>query len=342
MLAAGICPIPDNEPQRLRALRAYEVLDTEPELEFDALTRVAAHALAAPIAVVAMMDSERLWFKSQLGLDVPQLDRKIAFCAHTIMRPSELLVVEDLHADIRFADNPLVTCAPHVRFYAGAAIVDQDNNALGTIAVIDTQPRTFSEPQRHTLADLSALAMTALQSRRRAVDLCRLAMTDYLTGIANRAKFEAAITAEFQIAKESGNPFNVFLLDLDGFKEVNDRFGHAAGDEVLRKVAERLSLLVRPCDTLARLGGDEFGILVRNGHPCAPGVVADHIRIAVERSIQLSGGDIVQVGISVGMAAYTHFLASADELLARADNVLYQAKRRSLGREKLPLVSTVV
>jgi diguanylate cyclase (GGDEF)-like protein len=329
MLAAGICPIPDNESSRFRALRSYEVLDTEPELEFDALTRVASYAFDTPVAVIAMLDSDRLWFKSKLGLEVPQLDRKIAFCAHTVMRPSEVLVVDDLHADVRFADNPLVTGVPHIRFYAGAAIVDHDRHALGTIAVIDTQPRTFSDSQRRTLADLSTLAMTALQSRRRASDLSRLAMTDHLTGIANRAKFEATITAEVQSAKKSGNSFNVLLLDLDGFKEVNDRFGHAAGDEVLRKVAERLSLVVRPGDMLARLGGDEFAILARNGHPCTPCVLAEHIRTAVERSIKLSSGNIIRVGISVGIASYTGTLSSAEELFAQADRVLYEAKRRT-------------
>jgi diguanylate cyclase (GGDEF)-like protein len=326
---AGICCIPDNETKRLRVLRSYEVLDSEPEPEFDALTRVAAHAFAVPIAVIAMVDSDRLWFKSRIGLAVPQLDRKIAFCAHTILRPSKLLVVEDLRSDARFAGNPLVTNAPHIRFYAGAAIVDHDRHALGTIAVIDTRPGTFSHAQRRALADLSSLAMTALQSRRRAMDLRRLAMTDYLTGIANRARFEASITAEVHTARQSGTHFNVFLLDLDGFKNVNDTFGHAAGDEVLRTVAMRLTLLVRQSDTLARLGGDEFGIVTRNDHDYPPDVLADRIRSAAEQSITLSDGNVVRVGISVGVASYTDPMSSADDVLALADRVLYEAKRRT-------------
>ena len=328
-------PTPANETQRLRALRSYEVLDSEPEPEFDALTRIAAHAFAVPIAVVAMLDSDRLWFKSKLGLSAPELDRKIALCAHAIMPPSKMLVVEDLRSDARFADNPLVTNVPHIRFYAGAAIVDHDDHALGTIAVIDTRPGTFSQAQRHALADLASLAMMALQSRRRALDLRRLAMTDYLTGIANRVKFEASINAEVHTARQSGIPFNVFLLDLDGFKNVNDTFGHATGDEVLRIVARRLSLLVRQSDTLARLGGDEFGIVVRNDHELPPDVLADRIRSVAEQPIGLSTGDLVRVGISVGVASYVDPMSSADDVLARADRVLYEAKRR------MPRVATL-
>ncbi len=142
------CPMPTNEPERLRIVRSYEILDTEPELEFDALTRVAAHTFQAPIAVVAMMDSDRLWFKSKLGLDIPQLDRKVAFCAHAIVRPREPLVIPDLQSDTRFVANPLVAQAPHLRFYAGAPIVDASGHALGTIAVIDAQARPFSKAQR--------------------------------------------------------------------------------------------------------------------------------------------------------------------------------------------------
>lgn len=114
------CPYPDNEPARVQAVRAYEVLDTPPEPEFDALARVAAHTFEAPMAVVALMDADRLWFKSRLGLDVPQLDREIAFCAHAIAKPDQPLVVPDLRDDPRFLANPLVHDGPRLRFYAGA------------------------------------------------------------------------------------------------------------------------------------------------------------------------------------------------------------------------------
>ena len=325
-MASAVCPIPANETQRLNAVRAYEVLDTEPELEFDALTRIASHAFASPVALVALMDSDRLWFKSKLGLDIPQLDRKIAFCAHAIMQPNEPLVVADLLADERFADNPLVVDGPRIRFYAGAPILDPGQHALGTVAVIDTRPRTFTAAQRSTLMDLSALAMTALHARRRARELERLAMTDHLTGVANRAKCELVLANELRQAALSKRPFSVLLMDLDGFKEVNDTFGHAAGDEVLREVARRLSAVVRYGDTLSRLGGDEFVLIIREGGDEPAAAIAARIRNSLHAPIELPNGSLVNVTISVGVASCTDGASSADELLAQADRRLYHAK----------------
>ncbi len=321
-------PLPDNEPRRLLALRAYEILDTGPELEFDALARVAAAALRMPIAVVAILDSDRLWFKSRVGLEVPELDRKVALCAHAIMQPRGTLVVADLAADPRFAANPLVCEAPHMRFYAGAPIVDPSGMALGTVAVLDTQPREFGPEQVDTLKDLATMAVTALLARRRALDLQRLALTDHLTGIANRAQFDKAVVAELSHSMRTGELFTVLSMDLDGFKEVNDRLGHAAGDEVLCEVARRLTVLVRQGDALARLGGDEFGILMRHGSQQSAAGLRQRILDAIEAPIVLSTGHALQVGISVGMASYTDETASVPELMAQADAALYRSKRR--------------
>lgn len=332
MSSSAACPMPENEPERLRAVRSYEILDTQPELEFDALARVASHTFSAPIAVVAMMDSDRLWFKSRLGLDIPQLDRKIAFCAHAIMRPREAMVVNDLSSDPRFADNPLVANAPHLRFYAGAPIVDPTGLPLGTIAVIDAEPRGFSSAQRETLTDLSSLVITALQARRRALDLERLAMTDHLTGIGNRARFDKAVSAELKVALRSGKPVTVLCMHLDGFKNVNDTYGHPAGDEVLCEVARRLSALVREGDALARLGGDEFAIVMREGDKSSATPLAQRIALSVGRPIVLSGGQTVAVGVSVGIAESMTSDSSPAALLARADKALYEAKLLSPAR----------
>jgi diguanylate cyclase (GGDEF)-like protein len=322
------CPVPENEAQRVQAVRDYDVLDTPPELEFDALTRVASHTFQAPIAVVGLMDTGRLWFKSKLGLDIPQLDRQIAFCSHAIMRPREPMVVPDLLSDQRFAENPLVAQPPNVRFYAGAPIVDPSGLALGTIAVIDAQPRVFTTAQRETLGDLASLVITALDARRRAMELKRLALTDYLTGIPNRAQLDLTLETEVATARRTGVACAVIAMDLDGFKDVNDRHGHAVGDELLVAVAGRLSAQLRKGDMLGRLGGDEFVIVLRDGDEAAAQALIRRIGAAINEPCRLASGVTVQVGISAGYARFEPAISSGAELLALADKALYAAKGR--------------
>lgn len=322
------CPIPENESQRLRAVRSYDILDTPPEVDFDTLTRVASYAFNTPAAVIGLMDANRLWFKSQIGIGVPQLDRQIAFCAHAVMQPSELLIVEDLQQDSRFHENPLVILAPHLRFYAGAPLIDHHGYALGTIAVVDTQPRAFNDTQRALLGELSTLVITALESRHRANQLGHLAMTDYLTGLANRAQLERTLHSEMAHARRTGEPFTVFYMDLDDFKQVNDTFGHSAGDEVLCVVANRMTDQVRAEDLLVRLGGDEFGIFMRPNVEDSAESLAGRIVEAVSTPITLSTGEKVSIGISIGIATFTDSTDSMSTLLAQADQALYEAKRK--------------
>lgn len=321
------CLVPENEAQRLRCVRSYDIIDTLPEVNFDTLTRVATHAFGTPAGVIGLMDEERLWFKSQIGLGVPQLDRKIAFCAHAIMQPGVPLIIEDLQQDARFRENPLVTQAPYLRFYAGASLIDRHGYALGTIAVVDMQARTFTEIQRVLLQDLASLVVAAMESRRYTHQLGELALTDYLTRLANRTQFERMLNSEISSADRTGESFTVFYMDLDGFKKINDTLGHAAGDEVLCEVARRMKQQVRGEDLLSRFGGDEFGLLLRRSERGSAETFAHRITEAVRAPMKLSTGDRVSVGISIGMATYKNAGHSMTTLLAQADSALYQAKR---------------
>ena len=322
-------PVPENETDRLKSLRSYAILDSPPEVDFDALTRVAVNTFHVPIAVVGLMDSERLWFKSALGLEIPQLDRQIAFCAYSIMTPGRVLVIDDLQQDPRFRDNPLVTRPPYMRFYAGAPLVDPNGYVLGALGLVDIKPRTLNESERAMLYDLSLLAMTALESRRRSLLLTKLALTDYLTGVANRAQFDRALETEHAHARRTGEPFSVMCLDLNSFKDINDRFGHPAGDEVLCEVARRLQQQMRTEDTVSRIGGDEFGMVIREGSQTSAQTLAQRITQVMEKPVTLSSGEEVEVGISIGLATYTEMIESPYSLLAQADANLYASKRRS-------------
>ncbi|MGJ8690539.1 MAG: ATP-binding protein [Gammaproteobacteria bacterium] len=156
--------IPENEEQRLEALHRYRIIDTEAEEGFDRITRIAAAYFETPIALVSLVDESRQWFKSKIGLDVSETSRDVAFCAHTIL-DDETMIIADTLSDSRFAESPLVKGDPNIRFYAGAPLRTQRGENLGTLCVIDTVPRTFTQEQVKVLEDLSNLVIDQLELR---------------------------------------------------------------------------------------------------------------------------------------------------------------------------------
>lgn len=158
--------LPTNEMDRLATLRAYGILDTPADARFDTFTRLAARLFDAPIALVTLIDEARQWIKSAVGLGMREMPRDVAFCAHAILHPEEMLVVEDAARDPRFADNPLVLGDPHIRFYAGAPLRVADGHALGALCVIDHRPRRIDPAALKPLADLAEGVVTALDLHR--------------------------------------------------------------------------------------------------------------------------------------------------------------------------------
>jgi len=156
---------PPNERERLKSLRRYRILDTPPEMSYDDLTLLASEICGTSIAAISLVDEERQWFKSILGLEVEQTSRDVAFCAHAILNKNECLVVEDATKDVRFSDNGLVTGAPGIRFYAGTPLVMSDGNAIGTLCVIDRVARTITDKQRRALEVLGREVVAQLELR---------------------------------------------------------------------------------------------------------------------------------------------------------------------------------
>lgn len=163
-------PVTNHEAKRLKVLWQYDVLDTVPEEVFDDLTELAARICEAPIALISLVDEDRQWFKSKVGVTLNETSRDISFCAHTI-KQQELFIIPDATKDLRFASNPLVVSDPKIRFYAGAPLITPDGQALGTLCVIDKVPRELRVEQQHALRVLARHVMTQLELRRHAKDL---------------------------------------------------------------------------------------------------------------------------------------------------------------------------
>ena len=162
--------IPENENARLAALASYQILDTLPEQSYDDLTRLASSICGAPMALISLIDQDRQWIKSRVGVDVTETPRSVAFCAHTILHPQEMLIVPDARQDPRFADNPFVQGEPHVRFYAGAPLVTSAGHALGSLCVVDHTPRNLTPQQQEDLQALARQVMVQLELRRTLVE----------------------------------------------------------------------------------------------------------------------------------------------------------------------------
>ncbi len=162
-----------REDQRLETLRAYELLDTAADASFDSLTRLAAIICEAPISLVSLVDDSRQWFKSKVGVDAAQTPRAWAFCAHAIQQ-DDLFIVNDACNDARFADNPLVTAEPNIRFYAGAPLRVENGDVLGTLCVIDRKPRELSAMQKDALATLRDAVVSLVELRRLQADMRRV------------------------------------------------------------------------------------------------------------------------------------------------------------------------
>ena len=323
-------PLPPNETARLAALAGLQIMDSGPDPRFDSFVRLAADMYGVQIALVSLLDRDRQWFKAAWGLQTHESSRKDAFCAYAILNPSEVMVVEDATRDPRFADNPLVLGDPNIRFYAGAVVHAPSGHPLGTLCLIDREPRTMDAGERQRLQDLAGGVSALLALHGHAAEMQRAATRDALTGLANRAMFDMALDRAVADALDA-KPCALLLLDLDRFKLVNDTLGHAAGDTLLREVAARLTAAVREGDLCARFGGDEFAVLMTDqADAAAAHSIASRIAEALAEPVMLDGTPTTPHA-SVGIALCPVDAASPGTLFRAADQALYQVKRSKAG-----------
>ncbi|QJD67973.1 diguanylate cyclase [Xanthomonas campestris pv. badrii] len=310
---------PANEDERLAALHEYQLLDTPPEPGYDAFTATAAATCRTPMALISLVDTQRQWFKSRVGMQPSETPRTLSFCAHAILQPDQLMEVTDTHLDPRFVDNALVTGEPQIRFYAGAPLLTSDGIALGTLCVLDRAPRRLSGAERDALRSLARQVVDTIQLRRAAKLVELDALRDAGTGLWNHAGLERALQA---MAPTSGQAMSVALIDLDGFKRQRLHAGAAAAEATLIQVAGVIESRL-PQDTIvARLSGDRLCAAL----PVTPAAGAlgaiDGIRQAIEQAQW--PGDALTISAGLVEAAPDDALET-NALLARARHALQLA-----------------
>jgi diguanylate cyclase (GGDEF)-like protein len=311
---------PLDETRRLRSLHNLRILDTDPEERFNRITRLARRLFGVPIALVSLVDRDRQWFKSSQGLQACETGREISFCGHAILQEATF-VVEDAREDSRFADNPLVTGEPNIRFYAGHPVHGPDGQRVGTLCVIDQQPRTFAPSEIESLMELASMV-------DRELSLVSQTATDELTKISNRRGFMQIAEHVLALCTRNKLAAAAIAIDLDGFKAINDTKGHEAGDEVLKGFARLLLKQFRDSDVVARFGGDEFCVLMG-------GTTAEQIRVPLERLQEAFASSALArshpgLAWSCGVAEFDPAAPrDIDTLLREADRHMYDAKVRS-------------
>lgn len=258
---------------RLDALRALSLFNANPDERFDRLTRLAKRVFSVSVAKVTLVAPETVYTVLCAGEQGTSVPRELSFCSHAI-QSDDIMIVPDTLEDSRFADNPFVVGAPHVRFYAGCPLVVMNGCRLGTLCLVDEVPRAMTQEDILLMKDLAATVeheLTALH----------MAIVDGLTGLVNRRGFETLAQNGLNVCRRMQRPASLLFFDLNAFKAINDKFGHAEGDFALRNFASALKQTFRSTDITGRLGGDEFAVLLLDSSPSDTRAAIQRLRVNI-------------------------------------------------------------
>lgn len=338
-----------RESERLAVLDSYFILDSDPEQAFDDIAQLACLVCDTSVAGITFVDYGRQWFKANVGLGLRQAPRGEAVCDIAIRTPDQLLEVPDLTQDARTPMRPLDAAGAALRFYAGMPLRSPEGYALGTLCVLDPTPRTLAPAQRQALAALARQVQHLLELRRyllqqgnllqqrladaerlenaradlqrRHDDMKRAATHDALTGLLNRTALEQLRQRPDAMLKLEAAAYALAVVDIDHFKQVNDKYGHLIGDEVLRSVAETIAGSIRQEDIAVRYGGEEFLVVLLATPLSSAYEIAERIRQSVTEA-PLPFPVTVSIGIAAGMPPQD----TPERVFELADQALYRAK----------------
>jgi diguanylate cyclase (GGDEF)-like protein len=322
-----------DEAARLGVLRNLAILDQPQPAELNALARLAAYVCGVDTAAVNLIDADRQWQAGTFGMRPLEVSRNHSMCTRAI-QSADVTYTPDASLSELFQDHPYVSGElGSVKLYAAAPVVVSEH-VVGTVCAFAEEATQLSDEQLGRLEDLAQTAALLLELRSQATDLAQVAMRDPLTGLFNRSVFQESMDRIFARRSRDLTRPGIVFIDLDHFKVVNDDFGHAAGDDVLKELGQRLQDSVRATDLVIRLGGDEFVILVEE-HP-SPDQAEAGMRALVSRvrdymasPFTLADGRELNVRASIGWAVDGGRDDSAEALLHRADLAMYADKARA-------------
>lgn len=328
-------PIPPDEAIRQAKLDSLGIIYSPAEERFDRITKMARTVFGVPIALVSLVSKNCQWFKSAQGITAAETSWEISLCRHAILR-DDTFVVSDASKNPDFADNPLVTGEPFIRFYAGHPL-KYDGQAMGTLCIIDRVPRQLTLSELDTLRSLAAWAENELKSSalseaqtqllKELNETKRISLIDPLTKVWNRTGMDVLIHLELERARRKRQRVALMMLDVDYFKQVNDQHGHAAGDATLKEVAQRIRSSVRPSDVIVRYGGDEFLLFATDCPDETAKILAERILSRVRDEPIEAGSAQVNISLTIGVSSAVATQELDPERLKKvADEALYDAK----------------
>ena len=332
-------PILDNDDDRVVSLVKMKILDTPREADFDRIVRDTQRYFKADIVLITLVDKDRQWFKARCGLDTQETSREISFCAHAIAH-DEVFVVENAKIDARFCDNPLVTGAPNIEFYAGQPLKNAEGYKVGTLCILSSTARKFSADDKFMIEDLGRITEQLLENRRLGEaqkDLLdslasneRGRLIDTLSGLWNRNGFASLFSREVRRATRKKESFAVGIVDIDQFKGIAGRLGAKARDDAIKLTAELLIENSRAGDSVTRRADGRFQLIASDVDPAFIAGLGRKILKVFRASAKLTTaegtcGFTISIGIAVSPTEGNSHTLSED-VLKTAEAALLKAK----------------